>query len=280
MEIRPKLGEIFVESGILSQKTVDRMLQVSKRLNKRFGILLEELELVTADELAGALANQHACRVASNFAGISFPADLLATIPVEMAMENYLFPLKLEQNRLALAIADPTEMRVVRYLSVERGLSITPFVATRREIYAAICRNYLKKEARPSSGKTVLMVEGDEAVGSVIAQCLGKNGCRVLRARDGREAYQAVLTDKPQAVITDQELAELHGCGFLDALRSMPELNQIPILLVADPLESDLELKAFERGFFDVIPRPVHEGTLVARVKRALQFHQKNLRMI
>ena len=50
MEKRKRLGEIFVEAGILTDKTVERMLLVSKRLNKRFGTLLEELELVSGDE--------------------------------------------------------------------------------------------------------------------------------------------------------------------------------------------------------------------------------------
>jgi PleD family two-component response regulator len=278
METRPKLGEIFVENGILTGKTVERMLLISKRVNKRFGTLLEELELVTAEELAVALATQHACRVASNFAGLTYSAELLATIPVEVAMQNYIFPLKLENNRLALAIADPTEMRVVRNLSVEKGLSITPYVATRKEIYEAICRNYLKKESRGLEGHTVLLVEADRQLGTVFADVLGRQGFRVIRVSDGLEAYKAVLTEKPQAVVTDQDLPNLHENGFFDALRTTPELSLIPVILVAGPDGPEDEIKAFERGFFDFIQKPVQEATLVSRVKRALQFSQGNYR--
>ncbi|HJV64434.1 MAG TPA: response regulator [Geomonas sp.] len=278
METRPKLGEIFVENGILTGKTVERMLQISKRVNKRFGTLLEELELVTSDELAVALASQHACRVASNFAGLSFSAELLATIPLEVAMQNYIFPLKLENNRLALAIADPTEMRVVRNLSVERGLSITPYVATRREIYTAICRNYLKKEVRNSEAHTVLLVENDRQLGATFADVLGRQGYRVIRVSDGQEACQALLTEKPQAVVTDHDLPNPHENGFFVALKTTPELSLIPVILVAGSCSPEEEIKAFERGFFDFIQKPVREATLVTRVKRALQFSQGNYR--
>ncbi|HJV35650.1 response regulator [Geomonas sp.] len=278
METRPKLGEIFVENGILTGKTVERMLLISKRVNKRFGTLLEELELVTSDELAVALATQHACRVASNFAGLTYSAELLATIPVEVAMQNYIFPLKLENNRLALAIADPTEMRVVRNLSVEKGLSITPYVATRKEIYEAICRNYLKKENRTLQGQTVLLVEADRQLGTTFADVLGRQGFRVIRVADGLEAYKAVLTEKPQAVVTDQDLPNLHENGFFDALRTTPELSLIPVILIAGPDGPEDEIMAFERGFFDFIQKPVQEATLVTRVKRALQFSQGNCR--
>lgn len=280
MESRPKLGEIFIENGILTERTVERMLLVSKRLNKRFGTLLEELELVNAEELAVALATQHACRVASNFSGFSFSAELLATIPVEVAMENYIFPLKLENTRLALAIADPTEMRVVRNLSVEQGLSITPYVATRKEIYAAICKNYLKKEVRVSGVHTVLLVEADKEIGNAFAGSLGKEGYRVTRVSDGLEAYKAILTEKPQVVITDHDMPNLHDYGFFDALRTMPELSSIPIILVAGSANPDDEIKAFERGFFDFIQKPVKEAALISRVKRAMQFSQRNYRLI
>ncbi|WP_224982167.1 GspE/PulE/PilB domain-containing protein [Geomonas agri] len=146
MEKRKKLGEIFVENGLLTEKTVERMLAVSKKLGKRFGTVLEDLELVTGEELAQALAAQYGCRVASNFAGYSFSPQLLGTISVDVAMQNNIFPLKLDEKRLALAMADPTETRVVRNISANLGLTITPFIATRKEIYAAICKNYLQKE--------------------------------------------------------------------------------------------------------------------------------------
>jgi PleD family two-component response regulator len=256
------------------------MLLVSKRLNKRFGNLLEELELVDADELAAALAAQHACRVASNFSGLSFSQELLDTIPVEVAMQNYIFPLKLEHKRLALAVADPTEMRVVRNLSVEQDLSITPFVATRKEIYAAICKNYLRKEVRTSAAPTVLVVEEERRVGTMFGDFLSRSGYRVVSTSDGLEAYKAILTENPQVVITDDDMPNLHDYGFFDALRTMPELSAIPLILVGSSCNADDEAKAFERGFFDFIQKPVKEATLITRVKRALQFHQRNYRLI
>ena len=279
MEKRKKLGEIFVEGGLLTEKTVERMLLVSKRLDKRFGTVLEELELVTSDELAAALATQYACRVASNFAGFSFSQELLATVPVEVAMQNHIFPLKMDDRRLALAMADPTETRVVRNISADKGLSITPFIATRKEIYAAICRNYLNKEVCTSAAPTVLVVEDDKLIGTMFRDFLVRQGYRVVRAADGLEAYKAVLTERPQVVITDLVMPKLDGYGLFDALRNIPELSMIPVILVASSMHPDDEVKAFERGFFDFIQKPVREATLVTRVKRALQFYDRKYQL-
>ena len=275
MENRKKLGEIFIESGILTEKTVERMLLTSKRINKRFGTVLEELELVTGEELAAALAVQYGCRVASNFAGYSFSPELLSTISVDVAMQNNIFPLKLDNKRLALAMADPTETRVVRNISANHGLTITPFIATRKEIYAAICRNYLQKDVTPSTAHTVLVVEDDKLIGTMFGDFLSRQGYRVVFASDGLEAYKAVLTEKPNVVLTDLMMPKLDGYGLFDALRTLPEFSSIPVILITGSMRPEDEVKAFERGFFDFIEKPVKEGTLITRVKRALQFYER-----
>ena len=275
MEKRKKLGEIFVENGILSAKTVERMLVVAKRLEKRFGTVLEEMGLITGEELAAALAQQYSCRVAGNFAGYSFSADLLAKIPADVAMHNNIFPLKLENNRLALAVADPTENRIVNNIAANHGLHIVPFIATRKEIHAAICRNYLKKEVADPQLKTVLVVEDEKVVAAMLVDYLKRQGYRVVLAADGLEAYKAVLTEKPQVVITDLVLPKLDGFGLFDSLRLVPELRRIPVILVTGTMKPEDEVKAFERGFFDFIEKPVKEGSLITRVKRALQFNER-----
>lgn len=280
MEHRKKLGEILVESGILTEKTVVRMLLLSKRLNKRFGNVLEDLELINGDELAAALATQFACQVASNFAGYTFAPELLATISVDVAIQNYIFPLKMDNKRLAIAMADPTETRVVRNIAANHGFTITPFIATRKEIYEAICRHYLHKEVYTSSAKTVLVVEDDKLMGTQFSDILSKQGYRVIIAVDGLEAYKAVLAEKPQVVITNLVMPKLDGFGLFDALRIVPELSMIPVILVASSTHPDDEVKAFERGFFDFISKPVRETTLITRVKRALQFHERKYQLI
>ena len=195
IEKRKKLGEILVEKGTLTEKTVERMLALSRRLNKRFGTVLEDVGLIDGEELAAALATQYSCRVVSNFAGYSYSPELLATISVDVAMQNNLFPLKLDNKRLALAMADPTETRVVRNIAANNDLTITPFIATRKEIYAAICRNYLQKEISVSSAQTVLVVDDDKMMSTMFGDFLSKKGYRVILAADGLEAYKAGLTE-------------------------------------------------------------------------------------
>lgn len=276
---RKRVGEILVDKGILTEKTVDRMLLVSKQRKKRIGVILQELGLINAEELAEVLAAQHGCRVIGNFAGHTFPPELLSLITVDVAMQNHIFPLKLENDRLALAMADPAESRIVKNLAANRGLSIVPFVATQKEIYEAICRNYLQKEVSYSDDVTILVAEDDRLIRTMLCDVLTKQGYRVVSASDGLEAYKAVITERPQVIITESGLPKLDGYGLFDSIQSVADFKGIPMILIMFSEHPDDETKAFDRGFFDFIAKPVKETTLLTRVKRALLFHERKLHL-
>jgi CheY-like chemotaxis protein len=277
---RKLLGEIFVDKGLLTTKTLERALARAKRLHKRLGSLLEEMELITGDELAGALAEQYGYRVIGNFARHTYARKLLDLIPVDVAMQSMLFPLKIEDNKLALAMADPTETRIVSNIAANHGLTIIPFVATKNDINAAICRQYLGKDLSIQHEKTVLIVEDDNLLSTLWSHILTKDGYRVKVAADGMDAYKTVISEMPQVVITEKVIPKLDAYGLFDALRNVPETRHIPIILLTRSTETEEEAKAFEKGFFDFMFKPVNEVTLKTRVKRAFQYLEREYGMI
>lgn len=110
---RKKLGEVLVESEIITPLTVERILKLSRASGRRFGEVLEDLGLVTGEELAQALATQYSYPVVADFAKYVFSDSLLKLMPAETAAEHIIFPLKMQGNNLALAMADPTNDKVV-----------------------------------------------------------------------------------------------------------------------------------------------------------------------
>lgn len=280
METRKKLGEIFVEKGIITTKTVDRVLDRAKILNKRFGTLLEDMELVTGEELADALAVQYKCKTVSNLTKLDIPEELKQLIPLEVAIQNFLFPLKMEGKKLALAMADPTETKVVGNIAANKGLQIFPYISTKKEIHAAICKHYIGKELASTSEKTVLVVDDDNLIINTFRDILKGKGYRVVVALDGMDGYRQAIAEKPNVIITDKEMPKLDGFGLLNSLKMSPETRHIPVILITGTaLNSEDESKAFEKGFFDYITKPVKELTLAARVKRAFWFVEHHYRL-
>src|ERR1035437_906833 len=124
MEQMKKLGEIFSEKNILCPKVVERVVAISVKLNKRFRTVLEEMGLVTGEELARALAQQYNCKTIFNFINNPVPKQALDLIPSEVALQHHLFPLRIQGDILDLAIADPTDVKIVQNISSNNNLKI------------------------------------------------------------------------------------------------------------------------------------------------------------
>ncbi|NIQ92924.1 MAG: response regulator [Desulfuromonadales bacterium] len=280
MAQKKKLGEILVEEGILSPKTRDRILQRAQFLKRRFGRVLEDLELVTGDELARALALQHGHRTVNNLARLKTDRDLLKFVPMEVALENLIFPLKLENDRLALAMSDPTDTRVARNIAADNNMKVVPFVASKQEIRSAISRHYLGKEASRPEKRTVLAVDDDKMIRDMLGSILKKEGHRVLTAKDGMEAFRLIISESPHVVVSDMVMPKLDGYNLLGALKNIPETSFIPVIMISGQMKTEEEeVKAFEKGFFDVIRKPFNDASVRARVRRAFHFYDNQYRL-
>jgi len=274
MDLGSRLGNIFVDQSILSAKTVERLLAIAERIHKRFADVLEDMGLITCEELANALAILYKCKTAFNFARYSFQQQLLDIIPGEVALGNHIFPLKLEEGRLALAMADPGNNKIVDNIAVNNNLTIIPYVATRKEIDMAVCRHYFGLDSIEPSQKTVLIVEDDKLILTMLSNMLSGD-YKVYTAMDGMQAYKDVITKKPQVILTDKEMPKLDGYGLMDALTNMHETRNVPVILISGTSNADVEAEAFAKGFFDFISKPVKQITLLTRVKRAFDFYER-----
>lgn len=268
------LGEIFTEQNLLTPTTVKRVVEIARRINKRFGTVLEEMGLITGEELAFALGKQYNCKMISNFARGTFSRELLSIIPAEVALQNLLFPLKREGNKLALAMYDPTNTKLVANIAENNNLSILPFVATSKEINTAICINYFGKDIVEPNRKTVLVVDDNKVILEMMKNILSKD-YQIFTAEDGLEAYKETLSKKPHVILVDKEMPKLDGYGLISSLKNLPETKNIPTILISGTISTEEELTAFEKGFYDVIHKPIQPPIVLARVKRAFDLYDK-----
>lgn len=274
MQPHKRIGEILVESQILSAKTVERVLPRAMRSNIKLGMALEEIELITPEELASALAKQFGIKLISNLTRFQIPASVLKHVTSDIAMQHLILPLKAENGWLAVAIADPTNTRILENLSANSGLKVAPHIACRPDITAAISKNYLGSSQSIDNTRTLLVVEDDKLIQAKFKELLTRKGYRVVIAADGIEAFKMLITEKPQVVLTDKEMPKLNGYGLLAAMKNVPEMNRIPVILLTGKMTDAEESGAFDKGFFDYILKPVSDNSLLTRVKRAMHFYE------
>lgn len=269
------LGDILVESEIISKKTLERALVRQKEGKVRLGVVLEEMGVITEEELAEALGAQFKFKTIKNFITHSFPQELLDLLPSDFAMKKLVFPLKQKDNMLAVAITDPFDMETMEMLNRITGFQIIPVISTRREILDAITKFYLKGAISSENRDSILVVEDSTTVAAVIQAVLVKEGYTVILAGDGLEGLKMAISERPRLIVTDSVMPRMDGFGLLRALKANPMTSEIPVIMLTSKASSEDEQKALEIGFIDFIPKPVQPVRVVSRVKRVLELTKK-----
>jgi PleD family two-component response regulator len=277
---RRKIGEIFVEDGTISEKTLQRALARASRQRGKLGYILEDMGVVTGEEIAQALASQHGYKRLRNLVKFRPSDTLLNLISVEIAFRYMLFPLKIKKNKLYLAIADPTDTRITSNIAINHNLEIVPFVATRSDIIAAITKNYLGKDMLHSKRKTILVAGASANLCMEMEEVLVGKGYRIIVARDGIQAFKLALSESPCVLITESTLPKLDGFRLIEAMKNIPETKDIPAILVADGNDAEEELVAHNHGFFEYITTPLNHVSLITRVKKAVQSYDAKVNQL
>lgn len=270
METRKRMGNLLVEAGIISVKTLERALKIQKGSGKRLGELFREMGIVTDDEVAEALACQFKLRTVRNFADHAFPKDLLDLVPARMALEKLIFPLKYHDGTLAIATLDPFDQETFTHLAQITGMRIYLVLSTRDEILAAVEKHYLMRAKVTSHKQKILLIDDSPIFAKVLGTALTKEGYEVMVAVDGVDGLKLALTHHPDLILCDLFMPRLDGYNFMLAMKEYHEIAEIPVILVTSKASMEEEEQALKAGFIDFIGKPVLPVRVTARVQRAL----------
>lgn len=276
MNKRKKFGEILIEAGALTEEVLGRALAAQKGTGKRLGQVLEEMGIISEKDIAAVLARQFGYKTVSNIARHNFPESVLKLMDAETALKKFIFPLKLEEKTLYLAMVNPLDMETVDSIAFRNRLRIAPCVTTPTEIQEAVSRHYLKESEAKKEEKpdwwTILVVDDQDLVRGAIVAALKRNGYNLVEATNGAEGVKAAFQQSPHLIITDTVMPRMDGNEMFRALQSNPATRTIPVIALSSKSAPEEEAKLLDMGFFDFIPKPINPVRLTARAKRALKF--------
>jgi CheY-like chemotaxis protein len=81
--------------------------------------------------------------------------------------------------------------------------------------------------------KTVLVVEDDEAVSSLLVALLEDRGYAAVPAMDGRSAIELARKLMPHLITLDLALPGTDGHEVLENLKANPETRDIPVVVIS-----------------------------------------------
>jgi two-component system chemotaxis response regulator CheY len=113
----------------------------------------------------------------------------------------------------------------------------------------------------------VLVVDDSSTMRRIIINTLKKIGCE---AGDGREALECLAATPADMVVTDWNMPEMTGPEFVRALRAMPDLAKIPVLMVTTQAAKEDVIVALKAGVNDYLVKPFTPDALKDKLQSLL----------
>jgi len=118
---------------------------------------------------------------------------------------------------------------------------------------------------------TVMIVEDEASLVTMLRYNLEKEGYNVTEASDGEEAMTVAGETPPDAVILDWMLPRMSGIEVCRQLRRKNETRNVPIIMVTARSEETDKVRGLNVGADDYITKPFSMPELVARVRALLR---------
>jgi DNA-binding response OmpR family regulator len=115
----------------------------------------------------------------------------------------------------------------------------------------------------------VLLVDDDDALLDVLALAFEEAGHVVARARDGRQALEAIRSQRPDVVVSDVNMPHVDGFTLCRRLRESGD--GLPLVLLTSRDSEIDEALGLEIGADDYVTKPFSTRVLLARVAALLR---------
>jgi len=120
---------------------------------------------------------------------------------------------------------------------------------------------------RPS----VLVVEDEPALSTLLRYNLEKEGFAVSEARDGEEALLQLKESKPDAVLLDWMLPRISGLELCRQIRRAPAWRDLPVIMLTARGEEGDRVRGLDSGADDYVVKPFSTGELIARLRAVIR---------
>jgi two-component system, OmpR family, phosphate regulon response regulator PhoB len=104
---------------------------------------------------------------------------------------------------------------------------------------------------------TILVVEDEAPLLTLLRYNLEKHGFKVDEAADGEEALLRVAEGRPDLVLLDWMLPALSGIEVCRQLRRRPATRDLPIIMVTARTEDQDAVRALDTGADDYISKGI-----------------------
>lgn len=141
-----KLGQLLLESEILTKKQLDEVLELQTKTSKKLGEILLEKGMVTEQQILKTLEYQYHIPY-YDLSEVAIDPAVPGLISENIAKKHTLIPIKREKNIITVVMTDPLDFYAIDDVKRATKLDVKPAMATKSDILNSIERYYGKESA-------------------------------------------------------------------------------------------------------------------------------------
>jgi two-component system phosphate regulon response regulator PhoB len=120
-------------------------------------------------------------------------------------------------------------------------------------------------------GASILVVEDEDSLATLLQYNLAKEGYEVALSGDGEEALVLIDERLPDLVLLDWMLPTLSGIEVCRRLRQRSQTRNLPILMLTARAEESDRIRGLDTGADDYLIKPFSMVELCARIRAVLR---------
>jgi type IV pilus assembly protein PilB len=170
-----QLDQLLLARGLLSEDQLQEAMETAQQRGRSLGRVLIELGFVTEAGLVAILAEQLGLEFI-DLADATLDSSAIALVPEATARRHSCIPVRIEDDKLILAMADPANVVAVDDIRALTKRDVRTMVATKVDVQGAINRYYRLDSAAESLAEEAAAAQDadqqslEEAIGSAGAE--------------------------------------------------------------------------------------------------------------
>ncbi len=125
--------------------------------------------------------------------------------------------------------------------------------------------------------QVILIIEDDRQFSRILLDVAHEMGYKGLISSRGENVPGLIANFTPDAVMLDIILPDIDGWKILDRLKNNHATRHIPVLVIS---VADDDVRAYRRGAFDVLRKPVARDRLIQAVDRLRRFSDRPVKRL
>src|SRR5436853_6520860 len=128
------LGEIMLAHGAVTREKLDEALAAQVERGGRLGEVLVGLKACSEEQVLKALAAQLELPYQMRLGTDEVSQDLINKVPINFAKQARLLPMRMEDDHVVVAVADPMDTGALDSVRLLMGASVSPVLVPTQSI--------------------------------------------------------------------------------------------------------------------------------------------------